>query len=43
MTEKGVMIRIRKELREALKKKKKYSRETYSEVIKRELKEAKKI
>lgn len=35
-------IRIKKELRELLKKKKKFGRETYSEVIKRELRMRKK-
>lgn len=35
-------IRIKKELRELLKKKKKFGRETYSEVIRRELRESKK-
>lgn len=42
MKNNDVMIRIKKELRDALKKKKKYDRETYSDVLKREIMRAKK-
>lgn len=42
MENKDVMIRIKQDLREILKKKKKYRRETYDEIIKRELKEVEK-
>ena len=43
MEEKNVMIRVKKEIRELLKKKKKYQRETYSEIIDRELKVARRV
>lgn len=36
------MIRIKKDLREILRQRKKYDRETYNDVIKRELKKLKK-
>lgn len=38
MASKDVVIRIKKEIRDALKDKKIYGRETYNDVIKRELK-----
>jgi hypothetical protein len=34
----NTMIRIKKELRELLRKRKKYRRETYSDIIEREMK-----
>ena len=39
---KDVAIRVKKEIRDLLKNKKKYKRETYSEIIKREIKAGKK-
>lgn len=43
MNDKGVTIRLKKEIRELLKRKKKYDRETYSDIIKRELREGGKL
>ena len=40
---KGVPIRVKREIRKILKDRKKFDGETYSEVIKRELREVKKI